>query len=204
MVSETGRDRVRRTANAVADVTTLPNDAVIIRLHFTPNHLSRWLTPIHDQSWLGRSQFRGEPSVKDLLLELRNEELRIFPLMHEIAIHSSPDLDRMPNAERSEEMLQYDEDDTALQIMAEFRRLRQSSCSLLRSLPDGAWRRVGTSRHIGDWTIRRLAEHLVNNDAMMLKRLDVVLGRGGLREEIATVSRAPVGDLLRLAPSGDR
>lgn len=185
-------------------ITTLANDSVIVRLHFTPNHLSRWLTPVHDQSWLGRSLHRGEPSVKGLLLRLRNEELRIFPRMHEIAIRSVPDLDRITPVEQATMTRPRDDDDTALQIMAEFRRLRQSSCSLLRSLPDGAWERVGTSRVVGNWTIRGLAEHLVMNDEALLIQMDTTLRRSGLREGIATVSRAPVGDLLRLAPSGDR
>lgn len=179
----------------------LANDPLILRLHFTPNHLSRWLTPIHDQSRLARALHRGEPSVKELLLLLRDEELRVFPKMHEIAVRNTPNLDRLPPVERSAGARRWDEQAAPLEVMAEFRRLRQSTCSLLRALPDGAWERVGRSRTEGDWTLRRLAEHLVDHDEAVLTRMDRVLERGGVRSQIATVSRAPAEELFRLAPT---
>src|SRR3954470_6253956 len=78
-------------------IADLSNDSLIIRLHFTINHLSRWLTPIHDRARLERSLRRGEPSVKELLLRLRDEELRTFPKLHLIAVENNPDLDRLSN-----------------------------------------------------------------------------------------------------------
>src|SRR3712207_8691130 len=54
-------------------------------------------------------------------------------------------------------------------VMSEFRRLRHSTLSLLRNLPDDAWRRTGISRREHDWTIRQLAEHLLAHDYDILR-----------------------------------
>ena len=182
-------------------IAELDNNALIIRLHFTPNHLSRWLTPIHDQSRLARSVHRGEPSVKDLLLRLRDEELRVFPKMHAIAVRTLPDLDKLPPVRRTPEEERQDREAPVLEIMAEFRRLRQSTCSLLRSLPDSAWARVGISRREHDWTLRGLAEHLVASDRTTLAAIDRALDRVGAREGIAAYARVHLDQLLRLAPA---
>src|SRR3954467_7315251 len=143
-------------------ISDLDNNSLIIRLHYTINHLSRWLTPIHDRTKLVRSVRRGEPSIKDLLLRLRNEELRVFPMIHSIATKNNPDLDKLPLFSLSPAQIAHDEQTNALEVMAEFRRLRQSTCSVLRSIPDSAWARIGTSRREHDWQLRSLAEHLAD------------------------------------------
>jgi len=181
-------------------IAELGNDEIIIRLLFTVNHLSRWLSPIHDETRLVRSVRRSEPSVKDLVIELRDEELRVFPRMHAMAYQDRPDLDRLPSVVRADDEIAWDRQAAVFEIMSEFRRLRQSTTSLLRSLPDDAWRRDGTSRAEHDWTIRSLAEYLVLNDARMLAAIDQALERSGAREQIASASRASYEELLRLAP----
>ena len=185
-------------------VGDLDNDSLVIRLHFTVNHLSRWLTPIHDPVKLTRSVRRGEPSAKDLLLALRDEELRVFPMMHLISVRTLPDLDRLPAPARTPEEAARDRVVTPLEVMAEFRRLRQSTCSLLRGLPDAAWARAGSSRREHDWTIRGLAEHLAAHDLALLAELDETLERIGVRDDIAPASRARLPELLRLVPAGTR
>ncbi len=181
-----------------APIARLANNALIIRLHYMPNHLSRWLTPIHDQTRLQRSVHRGTPSVKDLMLRLRDEELRIFPLMYAIANQNTPNLDRLPPVVRTPEDERFDREASVLELMAEFRRLRQSTCSLLRSLPDNAWRRVGISRREHDWTLRQLAEHLAHHDRQVLAELDRVLDRIGARDGIAAASRVHLDEMERL------
>src|SRR6476469_5437166 len=84
-------------------IADLSNDSLIIRLHFTINHLSRWLTPIHDRTKLERTVRRGEPTVKELLVRLRDEELRTFPRLYLIAVQNNPNLDKLPIYVRSEE-----------------------------------------------------------------------------------------------------
>lgn len=197
-----GRGAGAPVANA-ADVklADLDNNALIIRLHYTVNHLSRWLTPVHDRTKLTRSVFRGESSVKDLLIRLRDEELRIFPRMHLIANRNNPNLDKLPEPMRTPAQAQWDQQANALEILAEFRRLRQSTCSLLRSLPDSAWSRVGTSRQEHDWQLRMLAEHLAGHDLEVLGQLDRTLDRVGAREGISQAARAHLDELLRLAPA---
>ena len=185
-------------------IADLDNNALIIRLHFTVNHLSRWLTPIHDQGPLGRTVRRGEPSVKELVLRLRDEELRVFPKLHAIANRTLPDLDKLPPVRRTPEEERLDREATPLEIMAEFRRLRQSTCSLLRGLPDNAWSRLGISRREHDWTIRALAEHLAAHDRATLAEMDRALDQIGVRREIVTANRAHLDELLRLAPTTRR
>lgn len=194
----------RQTTAADVKISELDNDSLIIRLHFTINHLSRWLTPVHDQSLLVRSPRRGEPSVKELVIRLRDEELRVFPKMHLIANQTNPDLDRLPPVVPTAEQIARDQNRTTLGIMAEFRRLRQSTCSLLRALPDSAWTRVGTSRREHDWQLRGLAELLANHDLDVLYEIDIALDRNGAREHVSSAAKAHLDKLLRLVPVSTR
>jgi hypothetical protein len=184
------------TAMSVQDVESpdssirdLSNDGLIIRLIQTVNHLSRWLTPIHDRTVLEFSPRRSEPSVKELLLRMRDTETRGYAFMYAIATESNPDLDRVPRVEPTEVQAAIDRSAHPLVIMSEFRRVRESSTPLLRALPDSAWGRGGYSRTQRDWTIRELAEYLAGHDREMLQRIDRVLSRTGARDGIAAVSR---------------
>jgi hypothetical protein len=198
------RPQGRQSTAADFKISELDNDSLIVRLHFTVNHLSRWLTPVHDQSLLVRSPRRGEPSVKELVIRLRDEELRIFPKMHLIATQTNPDLDKLPPVVPTAEQIARDQSRTTLGIMAEFRRLRQSTCSLLRALPDSAWTRVGTSRREHDWQLRGLAEHLANHDLDVLYEIDMALDRNGAREGVSSAAKAHLDELLRLVPVSTR
>lgn len=184
----------------VISIADLDNDSLVIRLSFTINHLSRWLTPIHDPARLIRAPRRGEPSVMDLLFELRNEEMRVFPKMHAISVKTLPDLDKLQPFGLTASQVAYDQQSTPLEVMAEFRRLRQSTTSLLRSLVDSAWDQQGNSRREHTWTIRTLAEHLAAHDYAVLADLDTALDRANAREGIAEVSRAHLPELLALLP----
>lgn len=181
-------------------VSRLDNDSLIVRLHYTVNHLSRWITPVHNRGLLERSVFFGEPSVKQLLLDLRNEELRIFPKMHLIGTQTNPDLDHLPPVSRTPQQERWESFASALSVMAEFRRLRQSTLSLLRSLPDTAWQRTGTSRIEHDWVLRDLAEVLANHDVLVLRRIDQTLDAIGAREGLSPAACTHLDDLLRLTP----
>lgn len=181
-------------------VSRLDNNSLIVRLHYTVNHLSRWLTPVHNRALLERSVFRGEPSIKQLLLELRDEELIVFPKMHLIATQPDPDLDKLPPVERSAQDERWESFASALSVMAEFRRLRQSTLSLLRSLPDNAWHRFGTSRAEHDWVLRDLAELLANHDVQVLSRIDQTLDKIGAREGLSPAATTHLDELLRLTP----
>jgi hypothetical protein len=172
-----------------SSIRDLSNDGLIIRLIQTVNHLSRWLTPIHDRTVLEFSPRRSEPSVKELLLRMRDTETRGYAFMYAIATESNPDLDRVPRVEPTQVQAAVDRSAHPLVIMSEFRRVRESSTSLLRALPDSAWGRGGYSRTQRDWTIRELAEYLAGHDREMLQRIDRVLSRTGARDGIAAVSR---------------
>jgi hypothetical protein len=176
------------------------NDSLIIRLHMSLNHLSRWLTPITDHSRIERSVRRGEPSVMDLLKLLRDTELVAYSRLHAMANSINPDLDKLPNPLDDPARLAPGYDRSPLSVLSEFRRLRQSTCSLLRGLPDSAWARVGTSRREHDWQIRTMAEYLANNDLDLLYKIDVALQRAGLRQEVNTASGVHLDQLLKLYP----
>lgn len=176
-------------------VSALSNDDLIIALINTLNHLSRWLTPIHDMTLLNRSMYRNEISVKDVLLGLRDTEGRVYSLMNAIATTNNPDLDRVPVVARSAEQEAADQRSNALVVMSEFRRVRESTTALLRALPDNAWKRGGYSRQQRDWTIRELAEFLAVNDWARLGEIDQLLARLGVRDSIADVSRVGLEEI---------
>jgi hypothetical protein len=135
-----------------------------------------------------------------LVTRLRDEERRVFPRFHAIATRTMPDLDELPPGNSSPDGERLDREAAVLELMAEFRRLRQSTCSLLRSLPDNAWARVGVSRREHDWTIRQLAEHLAGHDLSTLAEIDRALDRSSARTGIARVSRVHLDELLREVP----
>lgn len=193
----TGRTPMKALDLAVAD---LDNDSLIVRLQMTVNHLSRWLTPITDKSLLMRSAKRGEASVFELLLELRDTEQVAFQRMNAIANSINPDLDKLPDPRYFAEKDKPGFDRSPLSVLAQFRRLRQSTCALLRSLPDSAWQRVGTSRLEHDWQIRMIAEYLANNDTRVLHLMDVALHNSGVRRNINTVSGANLTELMEMYP----
>jgi hypothetical protein len=179
----------KESESSDSSIRDLSNDALIIRLIQTVNHLSRWLTPIHDRTVLEYSPRRSEPSVKEILLSARDTETRAYGLMNAIASEKNPDLDRVPRAKPTPVQIEVDRSAHPLVTMSEFRRVRESSTSLLRALPDNAWERGGYSRTERNWTIRELAEYLAWHDREMLQRIDRVLSRSGARDSIAAVSQ---------------
>jgi hypothetical protein len=181
-------------------IRSADNNALIIRLHFTVHHLSRWITPIHDRNILERSRYYGEPTVKEIVLGMRDHEQFIYPRMHAIATQESPDLDAIPDFEPSAAARLADEEHSTVVVMSNFRRLRQSTCSLLRSLPDAAWDRQGFSRLHRNATLRQLAEELATHDYRYLRAMDQTLTEVGAREGIAEIQRASLDDLMKLVP----
>lgn len=177
------------TEPADPEVQDLSNDALIIRLIQTLNHLSRWLSPIHDRTILEFSVRRAEPSVRDLLIRMRDTETRAYMLMYAIASQRNPDLDQVPRSELSPVQAEADRLADPLVVMSGLRRVRESSTALLRALPDNAWERGGYSRTVRNWTIRELAGFLAVHDRRMLAGIDRVLARSGARDGIAEVSR---------------
>jgi hypothetical protein len=176
-------------------VRGLSNDALIIELIQTLNHLSRWLTPIHDRTRLEVSARRSEPSVKEILIDLRANEAKVFSFMNAIAAETNPDLDRIPRVEPTPLQVRTDRESNALVIMSGFRRIRESSTALLRALPDNAWERGGYSRTHRDWTIRLLAESLATTDWEKLRLIDAILSAIGARQGIAAVSRVNLEEI---------
>lgn len=181
-------------------IRAMDNNALIIRLHFTVHHLSRWITPIHDRNVLERSRYYGEPTVKQILLGMRDHEQFVYPRLYAIANYETPDLDAIPDYEPNTAALQADEEHSTVVVMSNFRRLRQGTCSLLRELPDGAWDRKGFSRQHRSMTIRELAEELADHDYRYLRAMDQTLDEVGAREGIAEIQRTHLDELMKLVP----
>lgn len=188
-----GDDQHRRIANMNAN-------ALIVRLHFTVNHLSRWLSPIHDANRLERALYRDQPTVKDLVIGMRDEEERVYPKMYLIATQMRADLDTLPPWRPNPARTRDDERDPPIVLMAHFRRLRQSTCSLLRSLPDDAWHLKGVSRREQNASVRELAEGLAVHDYQYLRTIDGVLDQVGARENLAEIQKTHLDALLELSP----
>lgn len=182
-------ERADETMSIEARVRELSNDALIIQLLQTVNHLSRWLTPIHDRTRLEFAPYRAEGSLKDLLIDMRDNEARVYALMHAITTEVNPNLDRVPQMQRGPAQIEADRQANLLVIMSGFRRVRQSTTSLLRAMPDNAWQRGGYSRTSRNWTLRQLGEYLAVNDRERLSEIDRILERSGAREDIAEVSQ---------------
>lgn len=181
-------------------IRSADNNALIIRLHFTINHLSRWLSPIHDRNLLERSLYHGEPTARELLLAMRDYEQYIYPRMYAIATQETPDLDVIPEYRPSATRELSDTEHPPIVLLSNFRRLRQSTCSLLRNLPDNAWDRKGFSRVHRNTTIRKLAEALAEHDYRYLRAMEQSLAGSGAREGLAKIQTASLDELLALAP----
>ncbi len=185
-------------------IRALDNNALVIRLHFTVNHLSRWLTPVHDRNILERSRYHGEPTAKEIVLGMRDHEQFVYPRMYAIATQETPDLDAIPDYEPTAAARLADEQHSTVEVMAGFRRLRQGTCALLRELPDDAWNREGFSRRHRNATLRQLAEELAVHDYRYLRALDQTLNEVGAREGIAQVQRVSLDELLKFVPQSVR
>lgn len=181
-------------------IRALDSNALILRLHFTVHHLSRWLTPIHDRNRLERSLYHGKPSPKQILLGMRDHELVVYPMMHVIAVQDDPDLDALPPSVPTPAQLMADQERSTVELMAQFRRLRQGTCSLLRSLPDPGWERKGYSRRHTNTNLLELAIDLVDHDMRYMRAMDQTLNEVGAREGIAEIQKTPYDKLLKLAP----
>lgn len=185
----------------IQNIKAMDNNALVLRLHFTVHHLSRWLTPIHDRNKLERSRHYGEPTVRDLVILMRENEQFIYPRMFVIATDNDPDMDQIPPHEPNSYLRQGDANWSTVELMGGFRRLRQATCGLLRQTPDTAWQRKGYSRTHEDATLRQLAEQLAEHDYRVLRAMDNTLWDSGARDDIAEIQTTPLDELLELVPT---
>ena len=142
-----------------------------LTLFHTLNHLSKRISPQRDEAKLIRPPERGEWSVRDIMIHLRDHEAAIYPKLHLMANTVHPNLSRLGETHLAD----YNPDDLTLSVMSQFRRIRQSTVSLLRELPLDAWDRTGTDTDGTTVTIRQLANELVRHDAEHLAQMDATL-----------------------------
>jgi hypothetical protein len=187
-------------AEQIAAVRDAGNNALIIRLMFTVNHLSRWLTPIHDDDKLDRAVYRGEPTAKDLVIRLREYDEWVYPRMYLAANTQNADFDTLDDPRLVPVHNRFGKRDTTVVLMSGFRRARQSITGLLRALPDGAWDLGGRSTKGSEGTIRSLAEAAALHDYRVLRALDQTLDQTGARDGLAEIQKTHLDELLKLVP----
>ena len=107
----------------VQAIRDLDNNSLALRLHFTVHHLSRWITPIHDRNKLERSRHYGEPTVRDLLLLMRENEQFIYPRMWVVANEKDPNMDQIPPYVPNASVVMADRNWATVELMGGFRRL---------------------------------------------------------------------------------
>jgi hypothetical protein len=147
------------------------NERMIIALTQMVNHLTKRISPQRDLSKVHRAPARGEWSVRDIIAHLRDNEALVFAKLHMLATQEVPDFRRMDLSIPSS----YNPDDSVFIVMSQFRRLRQSTLSLLRELHPEAWRRSGRDVDNRAITIRSMVEDLIAHDADHLAQVDQVL-----------------------------
>ncbi|HBY46167.1 MAG TPA: hypothetical protein DEG70_07910 [Chloroflexi bacterium] len=146
-------------------------EQITIRLAHMINYLSKRVTPQRDMSRVDRAPERGEWSVRQIVAHLRDTEARVYPKLFAIANYDFPDLRELPPP-----IVTTDNQEISIfTVMSQFRRLRQSTLSLLRALPDDAWIRAGTDIDNRTVTIRDLALSLQTHDAEHLAQIDQTL-----------------------------
>ena len=112
----------------------MDNNALIIRLMFTVNHISRWLTPIHDDDRLDRALYRGEPTAKDLVIRLREYDEWIYPRMFLAAHQPGANYDSLDDPRLTPVRPAFDKrETTTVVLISGFRRSRQSITTLTTS-----------------------------------------------------------------------
>lgn len=185
----------------IVRIRDMGNNALIIRLMFTINHISRWLTPIHDDDRLDRALYRGEPTAKDLVIRLREYDEWIYPRMYLAAHNPGTSFDVFDDPSLTPVRPTFDKrDTTTVVLISGFRRTRQSITALMRALPDEAWALGGRSSKGVEGTIRSLAEATAMHDYRVLRALDQTLDQTGAREGLAEIQKVHLDELLKLVP----
>jgi hypothetical protein len=185
----------------IETIRNMGNNSLIIRLMFTVNHLSRWLTPIHDDDKLDRALYRGEPTAKDLVIRLREFDEWLYPRMYLAAHKPGAEFDTLDDPRLQPVRHAFAKRDTStVVLMSGFRRTRQSITALLRQLPDAAWDLGGRSANGVEGTIRSMAEAAAMHDYRVLRALDQTLDQTGAREGLAEVQKVHLDALLELVP----
>lgn len=153
------------------------NERLIVALTQTLNQVTKRISPQRDESRVNRAPARGEWSVRDIIAHLRDHEATAFAKLHLMATSEVPDF-RHANLSTG---IVYDPDDSVFIVMSQFRRLRQSTLSLLKEMPPDAWRRTARDVDNRTITIRDLAESLLRHDREHLAQIDsVLIARGAL------------------------
>lgn len=146
-------------------------EQIYLRLFHMLNYLSKRVSPQRDEAKLARAPQRGEWSVRDIIIHLRDHEALAYPKLHMMTNAMHPDLSRVGAVRLSD----YHPEDSTLTIMSQFRRIRQSTVSLLRELPHDAWGRSGVDTDGTNVTIRQIALELTRHDAEHLAQIDATL-----------------------------
>jgi len=146
-------------------------EQLTIQLTQMLNYLSKRITPQRDMSRVDRAPARGEWSVRQIVAHLRDTEARIYPKLFAIANYDYPDLRQLPPPVTTTDNTEI----SVFSVMSQYRRLRQSTLSLLRELPSDGWKRAGNDVDNRTVTVTDLVRFLIEHDAEHLAQIDQTL-----------------------------
>ncbi|HEV2108619.1 MAG TPA: hypothetical protein VGR16_10190 [Thermomicrobiales bacterium] len=147
----------------------MPNQGLLTGLIATYRTLNVNVRPLPEDRLRVASDKGGNGSVRDVVLRLRDSELRFSQALKE-RISGVP-----MSAALSDETpvigTEHDDDDT-VSVLAQFGTARESTLAMLRDLPDQKW----DEGLEGGQTIRDRIEQLLENDRAQLERINALLG----------------------------
>jgi hypothetical protein len=147
------------------------NERLIVALTQTPNQVTKRISPQRDETRVNRAPERGEWSVREIIAHLRDNEAIAFAKLNLMVTSEVPDFRHGHLGTGAV----YDPHDSVFIVMSQFRRLRQSTLSLLKDLPRDAWRRSARDVDNRTITVRSIAEELLRHDREHLAQIDAVL-----------------------------
>jgi len=135
--------------------------ALLERLSAAPAALATALKDVPDDA-VRRRPPSGKWSMIENAAHIRDIERVYQERFSKMAFSERPAFWMLDN-DRAALRLKYAESDAAA-VVKEFRRLREDTVSLLRALPDAAWRRIGLHPKRGELNIEQLGEVLAGHD----------------------------------------
>jgi len=135
--------------------------ALLERLSAAPAALAAALKGVPDDA-LRRRPPSGKWSMIENAAHIRDIERVYQERFSKMAFSDRPAFWMLDN-DRAAQRLKYAESDAAA-VGKEFRRLREDTVVLLRTLPDAAWRRIGLHPKRGELTVEQLGEVLAGHD----------------------------------------
>jgi hypothetical protein len=141
------------------------------RLASAPPRLSTLLRSFSPEA-VRRSPEPGKWSAIEIACHLRDIDRLYAERVTKVAFSDRPSFWMMDNARVAEKLRYRDADPAA--VLKEHRRRREDLLSLLRALPQSAWRRTGLHPKRGELTLEKLASVIAEHDENHLRQVEAL------------------------------